>query len=311
MVEIPIVVRNKADVAGRPDWPSALPGILDDLADRWQLTLGRSYAEGTEAYVCDATMSNGTDAVLKVLVPRSPELAAREAAVLRMADGDGCARLFDFDADDQALLIERLGPSMHSESVPIELRHRLLAGAAQRLWRPAQGSGLPTGEWKADWLADQITTSWERLGRPCDERTIEHALTCAQRRRTAHDARRACLVHGDVHQWNALRAPDGTFKLVDPDGLLAEPEYDLGIIMREDPVELMRGDPNERARRLAALTGCDVTAIVEWGVVERVSTGLLCLEIDLQPEGDQMLAAAEYVTRMITPGRGRGGPAGR
>ena len=29
---------------------------------------------------------------------------------------------------------------------------------------------------------------------------------------------RAVLVHGDVHQWNALRAGDG-FRLVDPDGL--------------------------------------------------------------------------------------------
>ena len=42
-------------------------------------------------------------------------------------------------------------------------------------------------------------------------------------------------MHGDVHQWNALQAAGGGFKLVDPDGLLAEAEYDLGILMREDP----------------------------------------------------------------------------
>ena len=85
-------------------------------------------------------------------------------------------------------------------------------------------------------------------------------------------------MHGDVHQWNALEAPRdaaGRFKLVDPDGLLAEAEYDLGIIMREDPVELRAGDPRERARWLAARCGLDATAIWEWGVVERVSTGLL------------------------------------
>ena len=92
------------------------------------------------------------------------------------------------------------------------------------------------------------------------------------------------LVHGDVHQWNALRRGDG-WALVDPDGLLAEPEYDLGILMREDPVELMTGDPRDRARWLAARTGLDATAIWEWGAAERVSTGLLCLAIDLQPVG--------------------------
>ncbi len=76
---------------------------------------------------------------------------------------------------------------------------------------------------------------------------------------------------------------------------LAEPEYDLGIIMREDPIELLDGDPHERARWLAARTGLDATAIWEWGVVERVATGLLGVKIDLQPVADEMLAAADAV----------------
>lgn len=78
-------------------------------------------------------------------------------------------------------------------------------------------------------------------------------------------------------------------------GVLAEAEYDLGIIMCEDPVELVAGDPWERAYRLAARTDRDATAIWEWGVVERVSTGLLATEVSLQPAGGQMLRAAEQV----------------
>jgi streptomycin 6-kinase len=38
----------------------------------------------------------------------------------------------------------------------------------------------------------------------------------------------------------------------------------------------------------------DATAIWEWGVIERVSTGLLLTQIDLQPVARQMLAAADY-----------------
>ncbi|WP_244945532.1 aminoglycoside phosphotransferase family protein [Couchioplanes caeruleus] len=106
---------------------------------------------------------------------------------------------------------------------------------------------------------------------------------------------RAVLVHGDVHQWNALRASGG-WKLVDPDGMLAEAEYDLGVLMREDPRELMAGDPWDRARLLAGRTGLDVTAIWEWGVVERVSTGLLAVGIGLQPVGDDMPAAADAIS---------------
>jgi len=80
-----------------------------------------------------------------------------------------------------------------------------------------------------------------------------------------------------------------------PDGLLAEAEYDLAIVMREDPVELRHGDPRERARWLARRCGLDATAIWEWGVVERVSTGLLCTKVELQPVGREMLATADHV----------------
>ena len=102
-------------------------------------------------------------------------------------------------------------------------------------------------------------------------------------------------MHGDVHQWNALQGRGGGFKLVDPDGLLAEAECDLGVLMREDPVELLHGDPRERARWLAARCGLDATAIWEWGVAERVATGLVLTGIELQPVGRQMLATADHV----------------
>jgi streptomycin 6-kinase len=143
----------------------------------------------------------------------------------------------------------------------------------------------------------QVTATWETLDRPLPERTVDHALACAERRIGAHDNERARLVHGDVHQWNALESSNG-FALVDPDGLLAEPEYDLGIIMREDPVELLEEGPWNRAHRLVSLTGLDLTAIWEWGVVERVSTGLLCTQLELQPVGRDMLAAAQIVAEL-------------
>jgi streptomycin 6-kinase len=196
-----------------------------------------------------------------------------------------------------ALLMERLGQSLHELRLPIRRRHEILCSVASRIWRPATGCGLPTGANKGRWLAEFIVTNWDALDRPCSERAVEHALACAQRRVEAHDDERAVLVHGDVHEWNTLRAGDG-FKLIDPDGLFAEAEYDMGILMREDPAELMHGDPAERARWLAMRTGLDAVAIWEWGVVERVSTGLVCTSIGLQPVGRQMLAAADRIAHV-------------
>lgn len=287
-------MRNKARAAGAGQWIRDLPELVADIQRDWSLTVGRHYEGATEAFVAEATLGDGTPAVLKLHIPRAGEQARNEITVLRLAGGQGCARLLRADAARGALLLERLGRSLYELSLPIARRHEILCSAAAKVWRPAAGCGLPTGADKGRWLADFITSTWEELGRPCSERAVGYALACAAQRIDAYDDERAVLVHGDVHQWNALQAGGG-YQLVDPDGLLAEAEYDLGVLMREDPVELLHGDPHQRARWLAARCGLDATAIWQWGVIERVSTGLLCTKIEFQPVGRQMLAAADRV----------------
>jgi streptomycin 6-kinase len=241
---IPEIVRKNALVSGAAAWLDHLPALVADLEREWSIVVGRPYPGGTKAFVAEVTRDDGTPAVLKLVIPRLDSSARNEISVLRLANGEGCARLLRDDVARGALLVERLGPSLHELALPI-----------------------------------------------------------ARRRISAHDDERAVLVHGDVHQWNALQANDG-FKLVDPDGLLAEAEYEMGILMREDPADLLDGGARERAVALAERTRLDATAIWEWGVVERMSTGLSCLQIDIQPSAREMLAVAE---REVPPGlRGSG-----
>ena len=288
-------VRNKSLAADAGRWLRDLPDLVAELEREWSITVGRSYEDTTEAFVAEATLADGTPAVLKLLIDRPGDHAGNEITVLRLAAGEGSARLLRDDVSRGALLEERLGRSLHQLTLPIARRHEILSSAAARVWRPAPGCALPTGADKARKLADLIPADWEELGRPCSERAIADALSCLARRLAAHDDERAVLVHGDVHEWNALEAAGGGFKLVDPDGLLAEAEYDLGVLMREDPLELLHGDPRQRARWLAARCALDATAIWEWGVAERVATGLMLTRVDLQPIGRQMLATADHV----------------
>jgi streptomycin 6-kinase len=303
---VPPVVRNKALAVGAAAWIDDLPELVRHLEREWQLTVGRSYDSSTEALVAEATCGDGTPVVLKLMIPRPGAHARNAITFLRLAGGDaggtaggtaggdGCVRLLRSDEGLGALLLERLGRSLDQLGLPIGQRHEILCAAAARVWRPAPGCGLPTGAEHGRFLTGFITRTWTELGRPCSPRAVDYALACAARRIDAHDDERAVLVHGDVHQWNALEAAGG-YKLVDPNGMLAEAELDLGIVMREDPVELMYGDPHERARWLARRCGLDATAIWEWGVVERVSTGLLLTKVELEPVGHQLLAAADHV----------------
>ncbi len=307
-VAIDDIVINRARAVGADEWLAELPSLVGDIERRWSITVGPALAGGTEAWVGEAIDGDGRPSVLKLCLPRPGDDpfgdARREATVLELAAGAGCAELFRADVDRGALLIERLGPSMADLEVPYAERLDVLARVCVQVWRPPGGIDLPTGAEKAAWLADHVRALWDELDRPCGEAAVEQALAAGERRLAAHDVERAVLVHGDVHQWNTLRA-DGApagWKLVDPDGLVAEPEYDLGILLREDPEEsladLEAGDPTRRARRLAELTGTDAEAIWDWGLIERVSTGLLATRIELQPVGRQMLTVADRLAEL-------------
>jgi streptomycin 6-kinase len=291
VVDVPNVVREKALAVGAIEWLDALPELVHELEADWEITVGTAFPFSTEAFVAEVACADGSPAVLKLVVPREGDAAAHEATALRLAGGEGCARLLREDLERGALLLEKLGRSLSELGLPLQARHEILVAAAQRVWRPAPASGLPTGDEKATSLSRFITEMWDELGAPCSRAAVDHALECGELRRQAHRDDRAVLVHGDVHQWNALETADG-FKLVDPDGLLAEPEYDLGIIMREDPLD---GDLRRRAAWLAERAGLDEEAIWQWGAVERVSTGLLGTRVALQPIARQMLEAAERI----------------
>jgi streptomycin 6-kinase len=294
-LDVPDEVRNKVVADGNAAWLDDVPSVVESLAEDWSLTIGATLRGGHAALVVEASLADGTAAVLKVSVPGSRRELGFEAVVLSLANGDGCASLFRDDLDRGALLLERLGPALYDLVPDPATRHDMLCDVTGRLWRPVGADvDLPTGADKALQYADLLPRLWEATGRPCSQRTVDDALECMDRRRRAHDDRRTVLVHGDVHDLNALQAADGTFKLVDPGGLRAEPACDLGTIVRCNPDS--GDDLRARTERLAVRTGVDATAIWEWGTIHRVVSGLYSHSIGFQPFGDLLLAEADRLT---------------
>lgn len=302
-IDVPELVRQRAMAhgsAGRA-WLEALPDVVAGLAGRWELELGRVFVGGTAAYVVEAVDARGTACVLKVamvLDTDDVDAFARSVAVHRLADGRACAELLDHDTAAAAMLLERLGPNLaelHS-STPRILE--VVATTLQAFWRPAPDDDrLPTGADKAAWLADHITTTWSDLARPCTRRVIDRAVAYCAERASRYDATDAVLVHGDAHGWNTLRAADGRFKFVDPEGVRSERAHDLAVPMREYNEPLLAGDTarlvRERADLLAGICGIDPEPVWQWGFVERVSTGLANLRDFDDGSGHLFLDVAE------------------
>jgi streptomycin 6-kinase len=112
------------------------------------------------------------------------------------------------------------------------------------------------------------------------------------------------LCHGDPHADNALAVlsprpgAESGYVFVDPEGFLCEPAYDLGVTMRgwtshvlsaDAPVALTRS----WSARLADATSLDEQAIWEWGLVERVTSGLYLMKHGHQAEGQAFLTSAQ------------------
>jgi streptomycin 6-kinase len=304
-ITVPDEVRRRALAAGAAGeaWLAGLAGTVAELAQAWGLTVGRTLRGGTEAYVAEVTLANRRAAVLKVLPPEAA-LATGELQVLLAAGGRGYAEVYAHDESRAAILLERLGQPLASLGLPADAQLAIICETLGEAWAlPPEGARLTTGAEKARSLGDFITATWLQLGKPCSAEVIETALRFAEARFHSFDPRSAVLAHGDAHPWNTLLVPgDGPprFKLIDPDGLLIEPAYDLAIPMREWTAELLAGDPLAlgvgRCRRLAELTGVDPEPIWQWGFIERTSTGLLCMQLGLEG-GPDMLAVAEEWAR--------------
>lgn len=289
-LEIPDIVRRTAlDHAHGAAWLAGIDDLVAGIAADWGLQVGDVFGGGTASVVIGVITASGDPAVLKV----APDDLTTEARTFELAVGRGCARLLRKDLERRALLLERLGPSLDSLGLATDEQLRAIAATVQQVWVPVPPDDevLTAGDEKGRWLSDFITARWEELDHPCAERTVERARAYAAKRVEAFDPEHAVLVHGDAHQWNTLQSGDGGYKLIDPDGLRADREYDLAIPIRE-----VIGTPEQGrvwCHQLANLTGTDATAIWEWGLVERVSTGLLCVKHGMQPGAARMLAVAD------------------
>jgi len=304
-------------------WLAGLPGLFAGLEADWLLTVGAGLDGGRASYVAEAVTHDGTPVVLKVSIPAGIDEFTpfeRQLAALRLAGGDPYVGLIRHDAPRQALLLERLGRPMARLGWPASRQMSALARTAARGWRsvPDDG-GLPSGAEAARWHAGFIPSAWDALARPCPEAAVDLAVRCAAAREAAFDPSRAVLVHGDVHDLNALQVPGlaaaGTgFRLVDPGGLTSEPAHDLGVIQARGVQgwinELAASDPQQALEMVTRscwhagrLTGTDPEAIWQWAFTEMVSTGLFILRLGHHQEAETFLAVAGKLAAATAKGQ--------
>jgi streptomycin 6-kinase len=167
--------------------------------------------------------------VVKVHAPT--EEFTQEAEVLRLFDGRGMARLLDSDMNDRVLLLERLEPGTPLSELEDDDEATTQAAAVMRqLWRP-----VPTGhpfpsviDWGRGFL--RLRQRYEGGNGPFPSALLAEAETLYANLSDSMAER--VLLHGDLHHENILAARRAPWLAIDPKGVIGEPAYETGALLR-------------------------------------------------------------------------------
>jgi streptomycin 6-kinase len=262
-------------------WLDRLPALLATYEERWSLTIGTPFSNLSFNYVAPAIRSDGTQVIVKTGL--SDEFPSQPVALRHFA-GHGMVQLLAYDEQNNMMLLERLrlGRSLRtveSDKVAISAAVNVM----RQLWRP-----LPTRHYPFP-----TVSAWgEGFGRIRDlyaggvgpfpspaifdraERLYaELSMSMAE----------PVLLHGDLHQDNILSAEREPWLAVDPKGVIGEPAYETGALLRNfwpdilsipNPQALMR----RRIDQLAAELGFERKRIYAWGFAQSVLSVLWSIE---------------------------------
>ena len=254
------------------EWLTRLPSIMALSEQRWSLRLLPPFQPLSYSYVAPAVGADGRDVVLKAGVPR-PELVA-EIEALKLFNGHGAVQLLDADPDQGILLLERLKPGTPLSSlVDDEQATSIAVCVMQQLWRPVPSDhAFPT---VAEWAAG-LKRMREHFGGGCGP-FPGHLVETAERlfSQLIGSMDEPVALHGDLHHGNILAAERQPWLALDPKGLVGEPAYDVGALLRNPmPGLLTRSQPDRiLARRLDQLAeelGFERGRVLGWGLAQAV-----------------------------------------
>lgn len=281
-------------------WVERLPTLIEHYRRHWQLVVAPPFPELSYNYVAPAALPDGTPVVLKLGVPRV-ELST-EIEALRLYNGRGAARLLAADEQGGALLLERLHPGVSLVALADrddEAATRVAARAMRRIWHqpPPAHRFASVATWAAD-LAELRPHFAGGTG-PFPPALVDQAQTIFAELLPA--MAEPVVLHGDLHHYNILAVGPNEWRIIDPKGVIGEPAYEVGALIR-NPIPIARHPQLARVlnRRLSVLAeelSFDRQRILAWSLAQAVLSAWWSYE-NGTPFDSGFLACAEALATL-------------
>ena len=250
------------------EWLRELPARMSRCRSKWDLQLDPAFPKSFVSIVFPDTRSDGSPAVLKIQWPHAESEYEHEA--LRLWNGRGAVQLFEFDAQEHALLIERCEPGHHLSNVDPEEALEILAEMLPRLWVPAAWPFRTLAEECGQWR-QQLPSLWDLAERPFEKDLLDAALEATDQ--LCAEPGDLVLLHQDLHGENVLRATREPWLAIDPKPLVGAREFSLAPIIRSSEFGHGRTAVVYRLDKLSSMLGLDRERCRLWTLVQTLAWG--------------------------------------
>jgi streptomycin 6-kinase len=272
-----------------------LPALIAEISSHWELEIEPPFDPLYYSYVAPAVCSDGRRVVLKATVPHSG--LDNEIEALRCFDGRGAVVLLNADPVRGCVLLERLEPGSSLVELDDERAISIAAELIREIRRPApEGSQLPSVEAWTSALGRSSDPSGGGAG-PLPGLLVARAeRMLAELLASSPDP---AVLHADLHHRNILAAERRPWLAIDPKGVIGDPAYEAGALLRNPLPEFLAASRPDRmiSRRLDQLAeelGLDRSRLLDWGFVQAVLAARWSLE-DHGNSWKPMIQCAELI----------------
>ncbi len=261
------------------DWLDALPRLVRETLDDWELIPDGESRHGFCALVVPVVEKDGRRCAVKFSWPHDEE--EHEHLALQALQGNGMVRLYRANPGRHVMLLERLNSDRDLRGVDVIEACAIVAGFYTRLHIPA----LPQLRTLSSYI-DRWTRNLAALDRdaPIPRRLVERAVSLATSF-IADDATDSVMIHGDLHYENVLAAEREPWLVIDPKPMAGDPHYEVAPMLWNRWDEAVASGNAARAvrRRLETIVdaaGLDEDRAKSWVVVRMMHNALWCIEDD-------------------------------
>lgn len=282
-----------------PAWLDALPRLVRDVVEEWQLSYDGAPMHGFCALVVPVRTAGGRPAVVKFAWPHDEE--EHEHLALQAVQGNGMVCLYRADPHRHVMLLERLHADETLNGLWDLEACEIVAALYSRIHLPA----LPQLHTLASYV-DRWTAGLAALPNdaPIPRRLVEQTIALGKDF-ISDAASVGTMIHGDLHYENVLAGDREPWLAIDPKPMNGDPHYEVAPLLwnRWDDV-VASGNVREAVRRRFHTTidtaELDEARARDWVIVREVHNALWTIQ-DAVAAGRGLTAEdKDWITRAVT-----------